>query len=440
MTEERSRADDVAVPGNAATTAATPPLPDFLVIGVQKGGTHWIRENLSAHPDVFMPADELHFFARPEWVEHHGIDGYRRLFAGWEGQRVVGEATPGYLMWRHDPEAMAGSIQAMLPDVRLVAILRDPVERALSALVHFRRIDVIRHHDPDLTTAVGRLSPPDRDPNGLVTGGWYAASLRPYLDRFGDRLLVLLNDDLQADPAAVYDRLLAHVGLEPGFRPPGLDRWRFSFDPARFGVRPPTPAERAELFDLFASDVDELEELLDRDLSAWRTGAPSSRPKREVGAVGADDDADAAATGARVRDLPGHAPRDWTTVLAPTSGQPRLVERDGTTVVIEGGLLRPVASPLVARALRHRLGASEATSAELDVLLPGPPVVLIKTPGETAFVVVGGRRLNVPGVGTMVFTDDDWYARLEPDAPLDLLRAAEELQDERRRGADGTGA
>ena len=58
-------------------------------------------------------------------------------------------------------------------------------------------------------------------------------------------------------------------------------------------------------------------------------------------------------------------------------------------------------------------------------------MVLIKASGESAFVVVGGRRCNVPGMGVMVHTEDEWYLDLASDAPLDVLRAAAELQAER---------
>jgi hypothetical protein len=631
------------------------PIPDFIVIGAQKGGTHWIRANLAAHPDVFMPGEELHFFTRPDWIAAQGLDGYRARFSGWRGEPVVGEATPGYLVWRHDPKAMASAMRDLVPDARLIAILREPVDRALSALVHLRRIGTLGGEDDDLAGAVRRRLPPQEDPLGIVSGGWYASMLRPYVGAFGDQLLVVLHDDLVADPAAVYDRLLLHIGLDPGHRPPELDRVRFSFEAERFGVRPPTAEERAEVFGHFAAEVDELEQLLGRDLAAWRPGArllagspvsrstpadpePSSADgpilpttarlldlgsgagaslvaaERRLGMRGLgielqahkvadararglsvvqgdileldpddypqveyvcldnvlehlpDLDAIRHALGLAVRiasrqvlvrhpsfedvdylaglglrlywtdwedhtaparlhelieiagslgvydirvtpltrvwsstspsvlplgappnqhradpavpsvyreadhgpkpviefdrpvysmfeivlsapgvvttssdgiggDLPGHAPRDWPRVLGRARGQePKVVQRaNGTTVVVEAGMVRQVASPLVARALVHRFGLADVEPGELRTLLPGPPVVQLKTPGESAFVVVGGRRITTPGLGTMLHTEDAWYATLDQDPPLDLLRAAEELRAERRR-------
>ncbi|MFH4338515.1 hypothetical protein WAJ35_24375, partial [Acinetobacter baumannii] len=90
----------------------------------------------------------------------------------------------------------------------LVALLRDPVERAVSALVHHKQRGRI-HPRTRLLDHLRACAPQD-DWMGIVAGGWYAASLEPYLARFGDRLLVELHDDVVADPAGVYRRVLAH--------------------------------------------------------------------------------------------------------------------------------------------------------------------------------------------------------------------------------------
>jgi hypothetical protein len=401
-----------------------PPLPDFIVIGAQKAGTHWIRENLGAHPDVYVAPAELEFFIRPSWVRRHGADGYRRLFLGWDGEALLGEATPGYLVDWHGPERMARAMADLVPDVRPIAILRDPVERARSALVHHRRRGTKGvPMDGDLVTVLRGLGPPERDLLFLVTGGRYASSLRPYLDVFGDRLLVLLNDDLQADPGAAYDDLLAHIGLARGFRPPAVDARVFSYDGEAYGVPPLTAEERDEAFAYFAADVAELEVLLGRDLSAWREGIP---PVPAAPAPPAPP---------RDREVHSTVPLGWTRALAMGNDTDAVVVQrsNGAVVVVEGDTVREVHSPIVGRALLHRFGGDEVTEADLRALLPGPPVVMVKVVGETPFVVVGGQRLNVPGMGNMLHTGDEWYDGLETGPPLDVLKAAEELQDERRR-------
>jgi hypothetical protein len=244
-----------------------PPLPTFVVVGAQKSATRWLRTNLGEHPDVFVAPQEVKYFDHPARVAALGPDWYRAQFAGWAGEPVVGEATPGYLMLRNRPAEVAGRIDATLPGVRLVALLRDPVERAVSALVHHKQRGRI-HPRTRLLDHLRACAPQD-DWMGIVAGGWYAASLEPYLARFGDRLLVELHDDVVADPAGVYRRVLAHVGATRPFVPPGLGRVVRSNRRAGDGDEL-TPQERAAAFEWFRDDVERLERLLGRDLTCWR--------------------------------------------------------------------------------------------------------------------------------------------------------------------------
>jgi Sulfotransferase domain len=104
-------------------------LPDFVVIGVQKGGTTFLYHLLTQHPYVEPPAKkELHFF---DLFFEEGIGWYRRCFPAprWEDGRrtITGEASP-YMAHLHAPERMA----QVVPEARLIALLRNPVERAYS--------------------------------------------------------------------------------------------------------------------------------------------------------------------------------------------------------------------------------------------------------------------------------------------------------------------
>ncbi len=274
-------------PEAPARTMTENPLPTFLVIGAQKSATRWLKVNLSEHPDVYVAPREVEYFHDPERVRDDGPAWYRQQFEGWAGQPVVGEGTPGYMIWHHRPADIAGRIHSLVPDVRLVAVLRNPVDRALSAFVHHQRWGTI---DPeaDFLTMVREVAasgvldagPPEEfvpgwgGPQTLVTGGWYGASLEPYVDRFGSQLLVVLHDDVTSDPKHVYRSVAEHVGADPGFVPPSLDavlfsntrrrsRWR-----GRGGPRL-SAADRRELFELFRADVELLGDLTGRDLAAW---------------------------------------------------------------------------------------------------------------------------------------------------------------------------
>jgi hypothetical protein len=245
-----------------------PPLPTFIIIGAQKSATRWLRQNLGCHPDIFTAPREVKYFNHPERVAALGTDWYRAQFEGWAGEPVSGEATPGYLMLGHHPHEVATRIKAAVPDVRLIALLRNPMDRAYSAFVHHKRAERIRPGARLLDTV--RSCAPEDDWMGIVTGGWYAASLGPFLDVFGDQLLVLLHEELGPDPGTVFERAVRHVGAAAGFVPPSLDEVVFSNQVGVGVASGMSDAERSELFEYFRDDVDRLEPMLGRDLSMWR--------------------------------------------------------------------------------------------------------------------------------------------------------------------------
>jgi hypothetical protein len=246
------------------------PLPTFLIIGAQKSATRWLRLNLGLHPDVFAARAEIEFFNNGDQYRDQGTAWYREQFEGWNGEAIVGEATPGYMFWRHRPAVVAERIEETVPDVRLIATLRNPIDRAQSAMVHHIEGGSL---PPDSVLAdVVKQTPPDRDRLGIIAGGWYAASLEPYRDRFGDHLLILLHDDIDDDPRGAYDAALVHVGAEPDFAPPELERVRFSYQQepsSEPGRRPLTLEQRREIWEYFADDVAKLEKMTGRDLSLW---------------------------------------------------------------------------------------------------------------------------------------------------------------------------
>jgi Sulfotransferase family len=245
------------------------PLPTFLIIGAQKSATRWLRHNLGAHPDVFTAPYELGFFNSPKRYENLGVEWYRRQFAGWNGERIVGEATPGYMMWRHEPQAVAERIKRTIPDARLMAVLRNPVDRANSAMVHHIKYE--RLHPRSSLLDLARKKPPEDDRLGLVAGGWYAASLEPFRALFEDRLLVMLYDDIRDDPRQAYAVALRHVGAAPGFAPMDLEELVYSNqqgDSARWKRDVSSDDQRA-LHEYFRDDLRELEQMIGRDLSIW---------------------------------------------------------------------------------------------------------------------------------------------------------------------------
>ena len=254
----------------------TAPLPRFVIIGAQKSATRWLRSNLGEHPDIFTARTELHFWNIEHRVTKLGLDWYCDQFEGWNGQPIVGEATPGYTIWRHHPDEVAARMKKYQPEVKPIAILRNPIDRATSAMVHHIRRGRLPANSR-LVDVVRERTPPEKDRLCLIAGGWYAACLEPYLDAFGDQLLVLWQDDINSDPEPVYDATLRHIGAAPDFRPADLSKVVFSNRNSKSGPHYElSHAERLEMWSYFSDDVARLEQLLGVDLSRWEPQATES--------------------------------------------------------------------------------------------------------------------------------------------------------------------
>ena len=295
-------------------------LPTFLIIGAMKAGTTALYTALDQHPEVYMsPVKEPNFFAfagappsfqapidqRPEGVNHTSITdhhAYRALFAEAEPGMARGEASHWYL---YHPEAPT-NIAQYAPGAKLIAMLRNPVERAYSEFMHF-----VRDGDEPITDFAAAL---DAEPQRIraqwalgryVDRGRYDEQVQRYLDRFpADQLRLYLYDDFVADPEAIWQDLFAFVGVDPTFtvqarrvNASGVPRSRWlhaaltAAQPVRDAVmpllpdrvvdwvnalknrnleKPPMdPIVRARLSDTFRPHVRRLEELIDRDLAHW---------------------------------------------------------------------------------------------------------------------------------------------------------------------------
>src|SRR6187200_1451927 len=111
-------------------TARGRPLPDFLVIGAQKAGTTALYAYLRWHPGITGPSwKEVSFFDRHWW---RGEAWYRGQFPLRAGGRLVGEASPSYLFHPLAPERA----RSLVPDAKLIALVRNPVDRAYSQYQH----------------------------------------------------------------------------------------------------------------------------------------------------------------------------------------------------------------------------------------------------------------------------------------------------------------
>ncbi len=188
-------------------------LPNFLIIGAMKGGTTSLYEYLRGHPQVFMPDEkELRFFDGDTW--DRGLAWYEGQFAGGAAALAVGEASVGYTMHPHGPDA-AARIAEHLPDARLIYVVRHPVDRIRSHYLFNVSLGVERR---PIERAV-------REEPLYVDTSRYATQIDRYLRFFPrERLLVIPSDRLRRDRAGVLRRAYAFLGLDPNWVPGNLER------------------------------------------------------------------------------------------------------------------------------------------------------------------------------------------------------------------------
>jgi Sulfotransferase family len=301
-------------------------LPNFLIIGAAKAGTNALYHYLRQHPQVYMsPWKEPKFFAFESEADlgfraANGRDApvnasvildqaeYEELFDDASDDELArGEASTHYLYVEKSP----ARIKALIPDARLIAVLRNPVDRAFSSYQHLVRDDL----EPlDFGAAL------DAEPQRIAEHyaylyrytdlGFYSEQLDRYEKSFPEsQLCVLLYDDLRSDPEGTCRRIFSFLGVDEHFVPDMSGEYNRSGVPKNrvmhrllnpsaplkrrlWNVTPrfarerlldaqtkmvnrnlqrqtmPEP-ERDRLRDVFRAEVGRLETRLGRDLSHW---------------------------------------------------------------------------------------------------------------------------------------------------------------------------
>ncbi len=214
------------------TKGHQPALPNLVVIGAPKSGTTSLHSYLALHPEVQMADEkELRFFQDPDCLDK--LAEYAQFFDG--RFPVRGETSPVYAD-AHLVSGVAVRMRAALPDARLIYLVRDPVERAISAFSQPRG-----RAELDLT-ADQAFADMDDPYNRFLTGSRYATQAEPFLRLFGrDALLVLEQRDLLERREQTMRRVFGFLGVDEAFTSPGFaERANTSADKrqmSRAGVR-----------------------------------------------------------------------------------------------------------------------------------------------------------------------------------------------------------
>lgn len=276
--------------------------PTMIGIGAQKCASSWVHAALGVHPQIGVSnPKEVDFFS---YYFDRGYQWYESHFAHSTQRPVRFEASPSYL---YDPRS-PGRVYDYDPAMKILLMLRDPIDRAYSNHLH----EVIKGHIGPIDFAEGLANNP-----AYIEQGRYATHLKRWLSVFPrEHILVLLAEDVSANPDAAAQQVYAFAGVDQTFTSQVLHERRNESDRARFPVlrqvlrsggtalrklgleerlaalkksgpvarmmsansvdirkeiAPLDAASRAHLQTVFAPEIDELRRLLGRDTLPWKT-------------------------------------------------------------------------------------------------------------------------------------------------------------------------
>lgn len=202
---------------------------DFLVIGAQKSGTTSLFKYMQEHPSLYLPAQkEINFFADEDKYSK-GAEWYiNTYFSGADDRKLWGEVSPHYMAYRCSP----ARIHRTFPEAKLVAILRNPVDRAYSNYNHVVRkgAETRAFHEVIADQSKTRFHLPETTSGDLwkhyVIGfGLYGQALKQYLHYFDrEQIFLLFQEDLLSDPQNVIVRLFDFLGADSSYEPKHLDK------------------------------------------------------------------------------------------------------------------------------------------------------------------------------------------------------------------------
>ncbi|GAA3607776.1 hypothetical protein GCM10022199_09440 [Marihabitans asiaticum] len=246
------------------------PLPNLLVVGSQKSGTSWLHHCLARSRHIYASkVKELNFFNQPNFDAPEKVAAFRAHFPEEDlpGVRYYLESTPHYF---RATSPTAQNIRSMLGAPAMLAVFRHPVDRYESAYIHHMMQGRFAY-----TPVIDDLS----DEYSMLTFGRYAEALERWWE-VHPQLKPMIYDDLAADPLAFVTEIMEHLGLDSDL---GVDDVTFRANDKtkktsklRLGeewqqMPVLSPQLRSRLHEEYDPHTRRLEEMLGRDLRAWRS-------------------------------------------------------------------------------------------------------------------------------------------------------------------------
>lgn len=292
-------------------------LPNLLIIGAAKSGTTALHEYLAQHPDIFMstPKEPRFFYVweNPQQMEiheregrsehnyYHTIERYSKLFEKGKECAIRGESSTAYLA---NPDC-AARIKKLVPHAKLIAVLRNPVERAFSNYLMYKKWQIEKKEfaaviNEEIQT--GRTS--YQQPMRYLFLGKYVESLKTYYGLFpAEHIRVYLYDDFETEPVNMLKDIFQFLGVDDSFVPDMKRRHNVSLI-NRYANAPRTNKvlstvekgfaklkmplleksvksirfykpkfdidDRKKLTNYYSEEISALEKILNKDLSNWR--------------------------------------------------------------------------------------------------------------------------------------------------------------------------
>lgn len=236
---------------------------NFLGIGAQKAGTTWLYEMLRLHPDISFPSGkELHFWDRP-YAEADKVQYLNQFNAH---DRCNGEITPAYAML---DEATITDTRNAVPNLRLIFIIRNPIERAWSSALMALEFATMMIHEASDQWFIDHFRSA-----GSIARGDYQSTIINWRRAFGDQSICILRyEQLTEDPRGLLETVAAHLGVtpQPFAQIPDTVLRRRVFPPLGEPIRPCLresirPSLRPVLETLYRHRIQSLAQYLDEPL------------------------------------------------------------------------------------------------------------------------------------------------------------------------------